>query len=85
MIPDGALLTRVAVARMLLEMYPLCYSGLPRCTLGRVDEPSAVLSAMGVPRDVALGAVRFSLGRPTTEAEIDKAARRVLEALHVAR
>ena len=35
-------------------------------------EPSAVLLAMGVPRDVALGAVRFSLGRWTTEAEIDQ-------------
>lgn len=36
-------------------------------------EPSAVLLAMGVPRDVALGAVRFSLGRWTTEEEIDRA------------
>jgi cysteine desulfurase len=36
-------------------------------------EPSAVLLAMGVPRDVALGAVRFSLGRWTTEEEIDQA------------
>jgi len=36
-------------------------------------EPSAVLLAMGVPRDVALGAVRLSLGRWTTEEEIDRA------------
>ncbi len=36
-------------------------------------EPSAVLLAMGVPREVALGAVRFSLGRWTTEDEIDRA------------
>ncbi len=36
-------------------------------------EPSAVLLAMGVPREVALGAVRFSLGRWTTEEEIDRA------------
>jgi cysteine desulfurase len=36
-------------------------------------EPSAVLLAMGVPREVALGAVRFSLGRWTTEGEIDRA------------
>lgn len=33
-------------------------------------EISPVLQAMGVPADVAVGAVRFSLGRTTTEAEI---------------
>ena len=32
---------------------------------------SPVLSAMGSPHDVALGAVRFSLGRATTGSEID--------------
>jgi len=35
-------------------------------------EPSAVRLAMGVPRDVALGAIRLSLGRWTTEEEIDQ-------------
>jgi len=34
-------------------------------------EPSPVLSVMGVPRDIALGAVRFSLGRWSTREEID--------------
>jgi cysteine desulfurase len=34
-------------------------------------EPSAVLLAMGIPRALALGAVRFSLGRWTTAEEID--------------
>jgi cysteine desulfurase len=42
---------------------------------------SPVLAAMGVPRDVALGAVRFSLGRHTTIAHI----RDVVESLAVAR
>lgn len=32
------------------------------------DEPSAVLTAMGCPRDLALGAIRLSLG-PTTQAD----------------
>ena len=32
---------------------------------------SPVLNAMGVPRDVALGAVRFSLGRETSRSEIE--------------
>ena len=33
-------------------------------------EPSYVLRAMGVPTDLAFASLRFSLGRPTTEAEI---------------
>lgn len=36
-------------------------------------EPSAVLLAMELPRELALGAVRFSLGRWTTEKEVDQA------------
>lgn len=42
---------------------------------GDEEHPSPVLSAMGVPPEVALGAVRLSLGRTTTEAEVDEAAR----------
>jgi cysteine desulfurase len=48
------------------------------CHSGRTD-PSGVLLAMGLPREIALGAVRFSLGRWTTGAEIDRAARLVNE------
>lgn len=40
------------------------------CHAGRV-EISPVLTAMGVPENIGMGAVRFSLGRTTTEAEID--------------
>jgi cysteine desulfurase len=39
------------------------------------DEISHVLAAMGYPADEARGAVRLSLGRTTTEAEIDEACR----------
>lgn len=35
-------------------------------------EPSHVLTAMGVPRELAASATRYSLGRTTTEEEIDK-------------
>lgn len=43
-----------------------CHSGLA--------EPSPVLSAMGIPTPVALGAVRLSLGRFTTRNEVLRAA-----------
>jgi cysteine desulfurase len=43
------------------------------CHAGRT-EPSAVLMAMGFSRERALGAVRLSVGRFTTEAEVDQAA-----------
>jgi cysteine desulfurase len=36
-------------------------------------EPSPVLTAMGVPEEVALGALRLSLGKWSTEKEIDQA------------
>lgn len=42
-------------------------------------EPSYVLPAMGVDASTAAGSVRFSLGRFTTEAEIDTAVERVVE------
>jgi cysteine desulfurase len=41
------------------------------CHSGSV-ELSPVLKAMGVSQDVGLGAIRFSLGRTTTLAEIEK-------------
>jgi cysteine desulfurase len=46
------------------------------CTSGSL-EPSYVLTAMGVPTDWALGALRCSLGRSTTGGDVDY----VLEAL----
>jgi cysteine desulfurase len=39
------------------------------CTTGTV-EPSHVLAAMGVPRELAIAAVRFSLGRESTDEDI---------------
>lgn len=40
------------------------------CHSGRI-ELSPVLVAIGVPEKVGMGAARFSLGRQTTDAEID--------------
>ncbi|WP_207191045.1 cysteine desulfurase family protein [Halochromatium salexigens] len=50
------------------------------CHAGEVA-PSAVLRAMGVPDALALGAVRFSLGRETTADEIDTVVERVTDLL----
>lgn len=44
------------------------------------EEPSAILSAMGLEIGQALGAVRLSVGRNTTEAETDEAAGTLAEA-----
>jgi cysteine desulfurase len=44
------------------------------CTTGST-EPSHVLTAMGYPEDEARGSLRLSLGRSTTDAEIDEALR----------
>ena len=38
------------------------------------DDLSPVLEAMGVPPEIGMGAVRFSLGRGTTVEEIDRVA-----------
>ncbi|MBI3516790.1 MAG: cysteine desulfurase [Proteobacteria bacterium] len=51
------------------------------CHAGRV-ELSPVLAAMGVPEVVGMGAIRFSLGRTTTAAEIDQVIARLMRALH---
>lgn len=50
------------------------------CHDGRV-KLSPVLEAMGVPPEAGMGAIRFSLGRMTTEAEIREAVRRLRTSL----
>lgn len=56
---------------MHLDLAGICASGGSACSTGAV-EPSHVLIAMGVPRELALGAIRFSLGHETTADEIDR-------------
>ena len=53
-----------------LDLKGIAVSAGSACTAGNV-EPSYVLVAMGVPVDWAMGAVRSSLGRATTAADID--------------
>jgi cysteine desulfurase len=56
---------------MHLDLAGVAASGGSACSTGS-PEPSHVLAAMGVPRSLALGSIRFSLGHETTEAEIDR-------------
>jgi cysteine desulfurase len=49
------------------------------CDAG-VSKPSASLLAMGLSPDDALGALRLSLGRHTTQAQVDQAARWLVDA-----
>ncbi|MGH7498178.1 MAG: cysteine desulfurase family protein [Gemmatimonadales bacterium] len=58
---------------MHLDLAGVAASGGSACSTGAV-EPSHVLIAMGVPRDLALGAVRFSLGHGSTEGDVDRVA-----------
>lgn len=58
---------------MHLDMAGIAASGGSACSTGAV-EPSHVLLAIGMPRELALGAVRFSLGHESTEADVDRAA-----------
>lgn len=53
-----------------LDMEGVCVSTGSACTSGSM-EPSHVLAALGLPPRLAQGTVRFSLGRNTTEEEID--------------
>ncbi len=56
----------------LLDRAGLCASAGSSCSSGAMD-PSHVLAAMGVSREQALGAVRFSLGPASTAADVDRA------------
>ncbi|MEO7118220.1 MAG: cysteine desulfurase family protein, partial [Candidatus Limnocylindrales bacterium] len=55
-----------------LDLEGICTSTGSACTTGST-EPSHVLTAMGYPDEEARGALRISLGRTTTDEEIDRA------------
>jgi len=59
-----------------LDLEGIAASSGSACTSG-ATEPSHVLSAMGIPHEIAQGSVRFSLGRGNTEEDVD----RVIEVL----
>jgi cysteine desulfurase len=68
-----------AILILLSERGVLASAGAA-CSSGSLD-PSPVLLAMGVEPRVAHGSVRFSIGRETTEGEIEKAIEVIVEAV----
>ena len=65
---------------VVFNMDPVAISTGSACSSGSI-EPSQVLLAMGLSRDEAFESVRFSLGRFTTEAEIETAIRQTVKAV----
>ena len=57
---------------MHLDLAGVAASGGSACSTGAM-EPSHVLTAMGVPRALALGSIRLSLGHETATEDLDRA------------
>jgi len=65
---------------MALDLAGVAVSTGAACAAGAV-EPSHVLRGMGLPMERVQGSVRFSLGRATTEQDVDRAADAVVAAV----
>jgi len=70
----------VSGEEILKEIPEVCASTGAACH-DRSLRLSHVLEAMGVGEEVGKGAIRLSLGRATTEAEVDQAAQSIIEAV----
>jgi cysteine desulfurase len=57
---------------LLLDQHGIAASSGSACTSGSL-EASHVLQALGLPHERAIGSVRFTVGRDTTEADVDLA------------
>jgi cysteine desulfurase len=70
--------------RKVLEACPRVLASTGSACHADSEEPSAILTALGIPRDKALGAVRLSLGRATSAADVDAAATSLAAAWRIA-
>ena len=64
----------------LLDEAGVCASAASACAAGAM-EPSHVLAAMGVERALGLGALRLTLGRTTTDTDVDRGIEAVVAAV----
>lgn len=69
---------------ILLDMEGICCSGGSACTSGQ-QIASHVLMELGIPADLARGAVRFTLNEETTKEEIDFAVEKLKEVVEKTR
>jgi cysteine desulfurase len=69
----NVLFPNVSGRRLLEQCSRVLASTGSACHADRED-PSAILTVLGIPADAALGAVRLSLGRPTTHDDVEIAA-----------
>ncbi|MGA8496016.1 MAG: cysteine desulfurase family protein [Xanthobacteraceae bacterium] len=69
-----------ASGRKVLEKCPRVMASTGSACHADSEEPSAILTALGIAHDKALGAVRLSLGRGTKQEDIAAAARALAEA-----
>ncbi len=67
-------------ADVLAACTDVCASAGAACHTGK-RERSATLAAMNIPEEVAFGSIRFSVGRPTTQQEIDEAIPKIVAAV----
>ena len=68
----------------LLDEARVCASAASACASGAM-EPSHVLAAMGVPHERARGALRLTLGRTSTAADVARATTAIVESVRTLR
>jgi cysteine desulfurase len=71
----------VTTAKLLPALRGVAVSTGSACQV-KTAQPSHVLTAMGLSREESFASVRFSVGRPTTEAEVDAAVEEVARAVN---
>ncbi|MDD2707064.1 MAG: cysteine desulfurase family protein [Verrucomicrobiae bacterium] len=60
------------IGAAILEKIPEIAASTGSACRGQCKDPSPVLAAMGVPRETAMGALRFSLGKENTPGDVDR-------------